>query len=362
MCPLWRRPNACSRCSRRSRTGPRRPGRSWPRGSASTSAPAPRRRRAARPRHPGRGASAATAAATGCAPATAMPPLMFTAAEAATVALGLIAARRDGLDADGALAKVRRVLPDRVRLRVEALEHTLRFTGDAVGRAARRRDAARARRGRAPRPPRDARYTDSEGVETRARAQPVRRRRPLRPLVRPGATTTRRGEPRALRADRFGTVRLGGRGEPPPRGLRRRRVRHAARSRACRGRTRSRSCCTPTSRPPQAVPAHARRARAATPDGHPPAHARRLARLGRRPARRAPAATSPSSPAGAARRRPRAGRERLADDLDRDRRAQRGADARAGESTSTTFRRARRRGSTQPPAEARGSLRPRGRR
>ncbi len=51
-----------------------------------------------------------------------MPPLMFTATEAASVALGLMAARRDGLDADGALAKVRRVLPDRVRLGVEALE------------------------------------------------------------------------------------------------------------------------------------------------------------------------------------------------------------------------------------------------
>ena len=53
-----------------------------------------------------------------------MPPLMFTPAEATTVALGLLAAQRDGLDAAGALAKLRRVLPDGVRLRVEALEQS----------------------------------------------------------------------------------------------------------------------------------------------------------------------------------------------------------------------------------------------
>ena len=40
-----------------------------------------------------------------------------------------MAARRLGLETDGALAKVRRALPDRVRLPVESLEHTLGFTG-----------------------------------------------------------------------------------------------------------------------------------------------------------------------------------------------------------------------------------------
>lgn len=58
-----------------------------------------------------------------------MPPLMLTGAEAAVIALGLLAARRNGLDAEGALAKVLRVLPDLVRMRVEALEDTLHFTG-----------------------------------------------------------------------------------------------------------------------------------------------------------------------------------------------------------------------------------------
>src|SRR5215216_4913533 len=46
-----------------------------------------------------------------------MPPLMLTSDEATAVALGLITARHDGIDADGALAKIRRILPDRVRLR-----------------------------------------------------------------------------------------------------------------------------------------------------------------------------------------------------------------------------------------------------
>lgn len=65
-----------------------------------------------------------------------LPPLMLGDDEAAAVAFGLLAAGRLGLAAegvDGALAKIRRVLPDAVRNRVEALESTLDFstTGDA---------------------------------------------------------------------------------------------------------------------------------------------------------------------------------------------------------------------------------------
>src|SRR3954468_6253426 len=59
-----------------------------------------------------------------------VPPLMFTTGEAVAVALGLMAARRLGLEADGALAKVRRVLPDRVRNGVESLEALLGFTDE----------------------------------------------------------------------------------------------------------------------------------------------------------------------------------------------------------------------------------------
>src|SRR5262245_62872439 len=57
-----------------------------------------------------------------------VPPLMFTAGEAAVVTLGLMSACHFGLETEGALAKVRRVLPDHVRLPVESLKDTLEFT------------------------------------------------------------------------------------------------------------------------------------------------------------------------------------------------------------------------------------------
>jgi predicted DNA-binding transcriptional regulator YafY len=58
-----------------------------------------------------------------------LPPLMLGDDEAIAVVLGLIAAGRQGLEAaDGALAKIHRVLPDALRRRVEALETTLGFT------------------------------------------------------------------------------------------------------------------------------------------------------------------------------------------------------------------------------------------
>src|SRR5438874_11233255 len=55
-----------------------------------------------------------------------LPPLMLDDDEAVVVVLGLVAARRLGLDGtsesvDGALAKIHRVLPDTLRRRVEAL-------------------------------------------------------------------------------------------------------------------------------------------------------------------------------------------------------------------------------------------------
>jgi predicted DNA-binding transcriptional regulator YafY len=64
-----------------------------------------------------------------------LPPLMLSEDEATVVVLGLAAARRFGLgdadDADGALAKIHRVLPDALRRRVEALEAALAFTAPA---------------------------------------------------------------------------------------------------------------------------------------------------------------------------------------------------------------------------------------
>ena len=62
-----------------------------------------------------------------------LPPLMLNDDEAIVVVLGLLAARRLGLDTtnapvDGALAKIHRVLPEPLRRSVEALEGTLGFT------------------------------------------------------------------------------------------------------------------------------------------------------------------------------------------------------------------------------------------
>jgi predicted DNA-binding transcriptional regulator YafY len=147
-----------------------------------------------------------------------VPPLMFTAGEAATVALGLMAAQRLGLESESALSKVRRVLPDRVRLPVESLEHTLGFTGsvDAAPPDAETllalADAAR--RGRRV----QVRYTDSAGVESE------RELSPLGVVAHAGrwyvpAHDHERGEPRALRADRVAAVRVTGAGEPAPAGF-----------------------------------------------------------------------------------------------------------------------------------------------
>ena len=148
-----------------------------------------------------------------------VPPLMFTAGEAAAVALGLVAARRLGLEADGALAKVRRVLPDQVRLGVEALEETLGFTRSESDVAPPDGSvllalAGAARRGRRV----TARYTDSAGHESARELSPygvvAHQGRWYVPALDHG-----RGALRALRADRFGPVRTGGPGEPPPEGF-----------------------------------------------------------------------------------------------------------------------------------------------
>jgi predicted DNA-binding transcriptional regulator YafY len=69
-----------------------------------------------------------------------LPPLMLTDDEAVVVVLGLVAARRLGLDteskaAEGALVKLVRVLPAELRRQAEALEHTLGFTAGAVAGA-----------------------------------------------------------------------------------------------------------------------------------------------------------------------------------------------------------------------------------
>jgi predicted DNA-binding transcriptional regulator YafY len=67
-----------------------------------------------------------------------LPPLMLGDDEAVVVVLGLVAAQRLGLDTEsaaaaGALTKIHRVLPDRLRSRVEALEASLGFVEPPVG-------------------------------------------------------------------------------------------------------------------------------------------------------------------------------------------------------------------------------------
>jgi predicted DNA-binding transcriptional regulator YafY len=67
-----------------------------------------------------------------------LPPLMLSDDEAVVVVLGLVAAQRSGLDAEGsaaegALTKIHRVLPTRLRSRVEALEATLGFVDSPAG-------------------------------------------------------------------------------------------------------------------------------------------------------------------------------------------------------------------------------------
>ena len=61
-----------------------------------------------------------------------LPPLMLTDDEALAILLSLIAARRQGIPADphtieGALAKIERVLPDGLRMRLQAVQSSVAF-------------------------------------------------------------------------------------------------------------------------------------------------------------------------------------------------------------------------------------------
>ncbi|CAL9499430.1 helix-turn-helix transcriptional regulator [Streptomyces sp. enrichment culture] len=76
------------------------------------------------------------------APGHRMPPLMLTDDEALAVLLGLVAGRRTGITAaagtagETAAAKVRRVLPERLRHRLDAVLDSLTFTTAPAGTAA----------------------------------------------------------------------------------------------------------------------------------------------------------------------------------------------------------------------------------
>jgi predicted DNA-binding transcriptional regulator YafY len=144
-----------------------------------------------------------------------VPPLMFTTGEAVAVTLGLMAARRLGLQSTTALDKVRRVLPDRMKPGVESLEALLGFT-DTVESAPPDPEvllvlADAAGRNRKV----TARYTDFAGTESQRTFSPYG-------VVAHGgrwyvpAFDDAREQLRALRADRIQRAQLGGRGEPPP--------------------------------------------------------------------------------------------------------------------------------------------------
>jgi predicted DNA-binding transcriptional regulator YafY len=148
-----------------------------------------------------------------------VPPLMFTSQEAAAVALGLMAAKRLGIETDSALTKVRRVLPDRLRLGVESLEQTLGFTGRIEAEPPDGEtlltlaDAARSARRLT------ARYTDSQGQTT------TRELTPWGVVAHQGrwyyaAYDHEREAPRTLRADRTRSPRpASGRGTQAPPGF-----------------------------------------------------------------------------------------------------------------------------------------------
>jgi predicted DNA-binding transcriptional regulator YafY len=147
-----------------------------------------------------------------------VPPLMFTPNEAAAVALGLMAAKRLGLETEGALTKVRRVLPDRLKLPVESLEQTLGFTGHIEAEPPDGETllalADAARRGRKL----SARYTDSQGETT------TREVTPWGVVSHSGrwyvaAYDHEREAPRTLRADRTAAVQPAGPGARRPTGF-----------------------------------------------------------------------------------------------------------------------------------------------
>ncbi len=136
------------------------------------------------------------------------PPLMLTDEETAAVVLGLLAARRDGLDADGALTKVRRVLPDRIRRKVEALEQTTSFTTSPHRSPAPPSSQTLLDLGAATRAGRriGARYTTHDGVTS------TRELSPFGLVAHAGrwylaAHDHARGEPRTLRVDRLRDLR-----------------------------------------------------------------------------------------------------------------------------------------------------------
>ena len=152
-----------------------------------------------------------------------LPPLMLTDDEAAATALGLVAARGLGLGdaehAETALAKIERVLPDRLRARVGALAAAVAFAGPSRG---------------APPPAASTALALAEAIRRRRRVRisyesfaGEESRRELSPyglVVHAGAWYLAahdhdRDALRTFRVDRVRTAALGGRAAPAPDGF-----------------------------------------------------------------------------------------------------------------------------------------------
>ncbi|MBB4663546.1 helix-turn-helix transcriptional regulator [Conexibacter arvalis] len=186
------------------------------------------------------------------APGWKLPPLMLSDDEATAVVLGLLAARRDGLATaapavDGALEKVRRVLPAELRERVRALEAALGFSqrrGEPTPPAIRDERAAAPPPARTPAPAPPAGVPAPPATETvLALADAIARERRVEIAYadRAGSRSTRQLDPygivfhhgrwylsahdhgrdalRTLRLDRIASVRLLRRAAPPPAGF-----------------------------------------------------------------------------------------------------------------------------------------------
>jgi predicted DNA-binding transcriptional regulator YafY len=148
-----------------------------------------------------------------------LPPLMLSDEEAAAVTVGLVIAEQRGLGAAGeALAKVTKVLPDRLTRRVARLRTELTFSGEpepapassetllVVAEAVRRRRSLRIGYERSGGPWSD-REIDPYGLV-------ARRGRWYVPARDRGS-----GELRTFRADRITSVVIGGPAEPPEPGF-----------------------------------------------------------------------------------------------------------------------------------------------
>lgn len=147
-----------------------------------------------------------------------LPPLMLDDEEAGAVVLGLLAAGRLGLGdtVESALAKIHRVLPARLRLRAEALEHAVGFTAATTGHPAPDNDTLLDLAGAAHRRRRvRGRYTTHDGRQTERELSPhgVVAHAGRWYLV---AHDHGRDALRTFRVDRMGPVALGGAAIPPP--------------------------------------------------------------------------------------------------------------------------------------------------